>query len=44
METSLVGKVGLLAEATPRSGRGIDVQLGAAGVLTYNFLGFPSIL
>lgn len=35
METSLVGKVALVAGATRASGRGIAVQLGAAGATVY---------
>ena len=35
METSLVGKVALVAGATRGAGRGIAVQLGAAGATVY---------
>ena len=35
METSLAGKVALVAGATRGAGRGISVQLGAAGATVY---------
>ena len=35
METSLAGKVALVAGATRGAGRGIAVQLGAAGATVY---------
>src|SRR3989442_15826942 len=35
MDTSLVGKVALVAGATRGAGRGIAVQLGAAGATVY---------
>jgi NAD(P)-dependent dehydrogenase (short-subunit alcohol dehydrogenase family) len=37
MKTSLAGKVALVAGATRGAGRGIAVELGAAGATVYGF-------